>query len=89
MIGADGSKPNHNPNPNPNAKPNPNPKPNPNTKPNPKKRNSGKKLRKRGEKKNLPDSNSQTPKLTVPRTITQPTVLPGNSLQTTYFLCLL
>ena len=77
-IGEDGSKPN--PNPNPSA----NPKPNPNTKPNPKKRNLQK-----GKKKKLPDSNSQTSKLTVSRTITQPTVLPGNSLQTKYFLCVL
>ena len=71
-IGEDSSKPN------PNANPNPNAITNPNTKPNPKK----KKLRKE-KLSNLPDSNSQIPKRTVPRTITQPTVPDGNLLQTT------
>ena len=74
-IGEDDSKPNPNPNPNAN--------PNPNTKSNLEKRNLGKKLRKRGKKENLPDSNSKTPKLTVLRTMTQPTVPDGNSLQMT------
>ena len=55
------------------------PNPNPNTRPNPKKKKlKGKKLRKRKKKIEL-----QTLKRTVPRTITQPTVLDGNSLQIT------
>ena len=64
------------------SKPYPNPKSNPNTKPNPKKkRNEGKKLRKRKQK--IRTFRIRTPKRTVSRTITQPTVPPGNSLQTT------
>ena len=59
-------------------------KPNPNPKPKKKKETKERNLEK-GERKreNLQDSNSQTPKLTVPSAITQPTVPDGNLLQTT------